>query len=61
MFKLIYRRSNHESCNKYDKKWDAAESLDSEAAIAAYLDDVIKSGDRDHIAMHSTPSPARAG
>ena len=40
-------------------KWDAAEHLDSEEAIAGYLDDVIQSGDREHI-VHALNTVARA-
>lgn len=32
-------------------KWDAAETLDDEEAIAAYLADVLESGDREHIVL----------
>ena len=40
-------------------KWDAAEHLDSDEAIAAYLADVMASGDRNHI-VHALNTVARA-
>jgi probable addiction module antidote protein len=41
------------------RKWDAAEHLDSDEAIAAYLADVMESGDRNHI-VHALNTVARA-
>ena len=40
-------------------KWDAAEHLDIDEAIAAYLADVMESGDRNHI-VHALNTIARA-
>jgi probable addiction module antidote protein len=40
-------------------KWDAAEHLDSDEAIAAYLADVMEGGDRNHI-VHALNTVARA-
>ncbi len=40
-------------------KWDAAEHLDDEEAIAAYLDEVMQMGDQEHI-VHALNTVARA-
>lgn len=40
-------------------KWDAAEHLDSDETIAAYLAEVMASGDRNHI-VHALNTIARA-
>lgn len=40
-------------------KWDAAEYLDSDEAIAAYLADVMETGDREYI-VHALNTVARA-
>jgi probable addiction module antidote protein len=40
-------------------KWDAAEHLESDEAIAAFLADVMESGDRSHI-VHALNTVARA-
>jgi probable addiction module antidote protein len=40
-------------------KWDAAEYLDNDETIAAYLADVMESGDREHI-VHALNTVARA-
>ena len=40
-------------------KWDASEYLDNDETIAAYLADVMESGDREHI-VHALNTVARA-
>ncbi len=40
-------------------KWDPAEYLDNDASIAAYLSDVMESGDQKHI-IHAINTVARA-
>jgi probable addiction module antidote protein len=40
-------------------KWDAAEHLDNDETIAAYLAEVMESGDRKHI-VHALNTVARA-
>ncbi len=40
-------------------KWDAAEYLDNDETIAAYLADVMESGEREHI-VHALNTVARA-
>jgi DNA-binding phage protein len=41
------------------RKWDAAEHLDNNETIAAYLSDVMESGDQKHI-VHALNTVARA-